>query len=153
MKLSYILILLLTNIAICSKIITIPFKIEFKKSSYAGYNSFSFLNENYKKDLIIELNIGTPSQKVTTYLNQSSCCFQLISLNKINKTSVSNNFFIPSKSSTFEISSKKNVISNLYGAHDFFNFNFNQKVQKKMLYLIYMVHMIFLILILIKTIN
>ena len=127
MELTYLLIILLINIAVCSKIITIPFKIEFKKSSYIGYNSFSFLNENYKKDLIIELNIGTPPQKVTTYLNQSSCCFQLISLNKINKTSDSNNnFFIPGKSSTFEISSKKNILSELYSAHDFFNFNFNQ---------------------------
>ena len=130
MKSTYLLIILLINIAVCSKIITIPFKIEFKKSSYIGYNSFSFLNENYKKDLIIELNIGTPPQKVTTYLNQSSCCFQLITLNKINKTSESNNnFFIPGKSSTFEISSKK------------------------IFYLNYTVHMIFSILILIKIIN
>ena len=126
MKLSYLIILLLINIAICSKIITIPFRIEYKKSSYFGYNSFSFLNENYKKDLILELNIGTPSQKVTSYLNQSSCCFQLISLNKINKTSHSNNFFVPSKSSTFGISPKKNTLSNLYSAHDIFKFSVNQ---------------------------
>ena len=46
MKLSFLLILLLIYITTCSKIITIPFKLEFKKSSYVGYNSYSFLNEN-----------------------------------------------------------------------------------------------------------
>ena len=127
MKSSYILILLLINITICSKIITIPFKLEYKKSSYVGYNSFSFLNENYKKNLILELNIGTPSQKVTSFLNQSSCCFQLTSLNKINKTTDSpHNFFNPGKSTSFEMNPKKNILTDLYSAHDMFNFGLNQ---------------------------
>ena len=124
MKLSFLLILLLIYITTCSKIITIPFKLEFKKSSYVGYNSYSFLNENYKKNVFLELNIGTPSQKVTTFLNQSSSCFQLTPHEKISNSDY--NFFNQEKSSTFEINPNKNLLSNLYSASELFNFSLNQ---------------------------
>ena len=69
---SYIVLLILLKIIICSKIISIPFSFEFKKSGYYNYDSINFLNENYYKNFLLELNIGTPSQKVNAIINQYS---------------------------------------------------------------------------------
>ena len=114
MNSSFILIsiLLVINL-ICSKIISIPFNFKFLKSSYYSYNSTDFLNEHYKKELLLQMNIGTPTQKVITYLNQDSSCFQLI-LSEMNTT----NDYNPGKSTTFNINKIQNVSPNLNSVND-----------------------------------
>ena len=100
MKNSYI-ILLLIWLKLClikSKIISIPFKFKETKSSYYIYNSTDFLNENFKKDLVLQMKIGTPFQKIDTYLNQDSSCFQFIS-----SETNSDNDYCPYKSNSFNI--------------------------------------------------
>ena len=86
------------------QIISIPFKFDMlSHHNYNIYNSTYFLIDNIKKDIVIDLNIGTPPQKVNGKLDPNSECF----LFKINNQSNSNylkNYF-PSNSSSF---SKKN---------------------------------------------
>jgi len=122
MNTSFLLIsiLLVINL-ICSKIISIPFNFKFLKSSYYSYNSTDFLNEHYKKELLLQMNIGTPTQKVITYLNQDSSCFQLI-LSELNIT----NDYNPGKSKTFNINKIQNVSPNLNSVNDIINFNPNE---------------------------
>ena len=99
MNSSFILIsiLLVINL-ICSKIISIPFNFKYLKSSYYSYNSSDYLNEHYKKELLLQMNMGIPTQKVNTYLNPDSSCFQLI-ISEINST----NNYNPGKSTSFNI--------------------------------------------------
>ena len=62
-----ILFLILIKLNTCTKILTFPLKLKFPTYNYmqyGSYNSTNFLKDNYKKDLIIEMNIGTPPQKI-----------------------------------------------------------------------------------------
>ena len=117
MKLSLILLISL-KIIICSEIISIPFRLEFKKSSYYNYNASHFLNEYYTKELFLEFRMGTPFQKVTSYINPSSSCFQF----KPYKAEAINYYYFASQSSSLKINKNSNILSNLYLAEDTFNF-------------------------------
>ena len=64
---SIIFFIFFIKLSFCSKILIFPLKLKFPKinyMSYSTYNSFHFINEYYKKELILEMNIGTPSQKL-----------------------------------------------------------------------------------------
>ena len=117
MKLSLIL-LISSKIFICSEIITIPFRLEFKKSSYYNYNASHFLNEYYTKELILEFKMGTPFQKVTSFINSSSSCFQF----KSYKSDAIIYYYLASQSSSLKINENPNILSNLYIAEDIANF-------------------------------
>ena len=117
MKLSLILLISL-KIIICSEIISIPFRLEFKKSSYYNYNASHFLNEYYTKELFLEFRMGTPFQKVTSYINPSSSCFQF----KPYKAEAIYYYYFASQSSSLKINKNSNILSNLYLAEDTFNF-------------------------------
>ena len=64
-------LLILFKINISLKIISFPLKLQFTKYSYllySSYNATNYINENFKKDLTFEMNIGTPSQKIDVYI-------------------------------------------------------------------------------------
>ena len=115
------LILLLYLIETNSKIISFPFKYNSAKIdyNYKSYNSSNFLNDYYTKELLIQMDIGTPSQKINAYLNPKSYCFKF-------KQSESN--YYPFKSSSFSID--KDDSSSIYSLNfitlsDVFNFDIN----------------------------
>ena len=118
---SYIILLIFLKIIICSKIITIPFRFEFKKSSYYSYNSTNFLNEYYRNNFLLELTVGSPPQKINALINQYSSCFQF----KSTKSSVTKNYS-PNNSTSLKIKETPNLLSKLFSAFDIFNFGQNQ---------------------------
>ena len=122
------ILLILFFIEINSKIISFPFKYNSTKNNYNynSYNSSNFLNDYYKKELLIQMNIGTPSQKINAYLNPNSYCFEF-------KPSKSN--YYPYKSSSFIIN--KEETSSIYSfnyitSSDIFNLNINQNESYKL---------------------
>ena len=120
---SYLLLLLflLKINLICSKSISIPFKFKYIKSSYYAYNSTYFLNEYYKRELLLQMNIGTPSQKINAYLNQDSSCFQFI----FSESNSAENYY-PDKSTSININQNPNVSPNLKSVNDIINFSSNE---------------------------
>ena len=76
-------IILISAFSIFSKIIAkqknmiiIPFTL--KPINYGlNYNSTHFLNDHLFSDIILNLNIGTPSQNVTSKIDQNSKCFSM----------------------------------------------------------------------------
>ena len=122
------LILLLYLIETNSKIISFPFKYSSTKNNnnYNFYNSSHFLNDYFIKELLIQMDIGTPSQKINAYLNSKSYCFKF-------KQSESN--YYPFKSSSFSID--KDDSSSIYSLNyitlsDKFNFDINQDESYKL---------------------
>ena len=86
----FILFLIVSKINIIySKIISIPFKFKSSKSSYYSYNSSHFFNEYYKKELLLEMNIGTPPQKINAYLNQNTYCVEMLKP----ESNITNNYY------------------------------------------------------------
>ena len=123
-----ILFLILIKVNTCSKILTFPFKLKFPKYNYMEYGSytaFNFLKDNYKKDLIIEMNIGTPSQRIDIYVNSYSYCFEF---KQSNSNSSSN--YHPHQSSTFKINKNQQTnpfaYNKLIHSTDLFTFNKNE---------------------------
>ena len=117
---SYIVLLILLKIIICSKIISIPFSFEFKKSGYYNYDSINFLNENYYKNFLLELNIGTPSQKVNAIINQYSSCLRF----KSTKSKTTKNYS-PNNSTSLEIKDTQNLVTKLFFAYEIFKLSKN----------------------------
>ena len=116
-----LLLICLKIIIINSKIISIPFKFKDIKSNYYSYNSTNFLNEYYKKDLILQMTIGSPVQKVDTYLNPDSSCFQLIS----SESNSINNYY-PYKSTSFNQNQIEKISPNLKSVNDIIIFAPNE---------------------------
>ena len=120
----FILFLILSKINIyCSKIISIPFKFKSPKSSYYSYNSSHFFNEYYKKELLLEMNIGTPPQKINAYLNQNTYCIEMLSP----ESNITNNYY-PYESTTFQIDKvqNQNNMFRLIDSYDVYNLNKNE---------------------------
>ena len=91
---------------------------------YSSYNSSHFINEYYKKELILEMNIGTPSQKINANINPDSFCFEF-KHSKINST----NTYYPYKSKTFQKNKNQNTqstTSKYISSNDIFNFSSNE---------------------------
>ena len=81
------------------QIISFPFKFDIlSHHNYNNYNSTYFLEDYFQKDIIIDLNIGTPSQKVNAKLNPDSECF-LFKKNQSNSNYLQKYF--PNNSSSF----------------------------------------------------
>ena len=117
---SFIILLILLKITSCSKILSIPFKFKSIKSNYYTYNSSTFFNEYYNKELILEINIGTPFQKINAVLNPNSYCLIL--------TASEPNYY-PHKSSSFKVNPNNNPKNSYYiftESSDVFNFNTNE---------------------------
>ena len=116
----FIILLILLRITLCSKILSIPFKFKSIKSNYYTYNSSTFFNEYYNKELILEINIGTPFQKINAVLNPNSYCLIL--------TASEPNYY-PHKSSSFKVNPNNNPKNSYYiftESSDVFNFNTNE---------------------------
>ena len=123
---SFILSLLFL-IEIKSKIISFPFKYNSTKNNYKSnfYNSSNFLNDYYIKELLIQMNIGSPFQKINAYLNPETYCFEF-------KKSESN--YYPYKSSSFSLNKDESTPINSFNyitSSDIFNFNNNKNESYK----------------------
>ena len=122
-----ILFLILIKLNTCTKILTFPLKLKFPTYNYmqyGSYNSTNFLKDNYKKDLIIEMNIGTPPQKIDIYVNPSSYCFEF----KKSKSNSTYNYY-PHQSSTFNIINQQInplAFTQIINSTDLFTFNKNE---------------------------
>ena len=123
-----ILIIFFLKIYICSKIISFPLKLKFQKYNYlaySSYNSTNFLNDNYKKELIVEMNIGTPAKKINVFLNPDSYCFEF----KSSSLNSSTNYY-PHKSTSFNIDKIQSFLNNnvprYISSNDIFNFSKNE---------------------------
>ena len=120
MKSHIILSLFLLKLYISSKIITFPFKFQTIQSNSYSYNSSTFLNENLKKNLIIELNIGTPPKKINAELTSESACFKF----PLSYQNIPQNYY-PNESSTFGLKQKVNSFPYYEDAYDLFSFGNN----------------------------
>ena len=124
------LILLLISLQICltsSKILSIPFKFKQTHRNSYSYNSLDFLNEYYKKELLLEINIGTPPQKVNAHLNPNAYCIELKS-----PESISANNYYPYKSASFKINEIQNPQNNnfkYFNSRDIININQNESAR------------------------
>ena len=125
---SILIIFFSLKIYICSKIISFPLKLKFQKYNYlaySSYNSTNFLNDNYKKELIVEMNIGTPAKKINVFLNPDSYCFEF----KSSSLNSSKNYY-PHKSTSFNIDKIQSFLNNnvprYISSNDIFNFSKNE---------------------------
>ena len=122
-----LLLILLTIYLINSKTISIPFKFKSIQRNNNSYSSLDFLNEYYKKELLLEINIGTPSQKVNSYLGPNSYCIELKS-----PESNTENIYYPYKSTSFSIDKMQNPQNNMFkivNSKDKFNLNQNESIK------------------------
>ena len=100
--------------------ISIPFTLKFI-NSYLYYNSSYYLNDNFKKNLLLELNIGTPPQKITALLNQNISCLSF------DDGQLGNYNYFPIKSSSFKINDRLNDYNRLKIGNEIFHFSNNIK--------------------------
>ena len=113
----FIIYIFYINIPFFSNIISIPFKFNYK-NYYLFYNSTNFLEEYFKKELLLEFSIGSPPQKINTLLDINSPCFifkNIKSKNDIHK-------FSPTKSSSYNIHYKSDIHKKQYNSSDIFKF-------------------------------
>ena len=82
-----------------SKYISIPFVVKSINPN-PNYNSSNFLNDFYIKQIILELNIGTPPQKVNGLLDQAEECFKFVT-NDYDKYFINETYY-PNLSSSFQ---------------------------------------------------
>jgi len=47
-----------------------------------NYSSNNFINDNFANYITTDLNLGTPTQKINSFLNSENICFQFIKKNK-----------------------------------------------------------------------
>ena len=139
MKSYVILILLLLKVYLFSKILTFPFKYKISISNSIFYNSSTFLKEYLKKDLIIELNIGSPPKKISSILNSDSACFKF----PLSEENIQNNYY-PNESSTFELKKKDNNFLYYEDAEDIFYFGNNNNESHKLSFAIEQSNKIFM---------
>ena len=111
--------ILLTNSfsieAVEKKFVSIPFFLKSINPN-PNYNSSNFLNDFYIKQIILDLNIGTPPQKVNCILDQVDECLRFV-LNNNNKYSINETYF-PDLSSSFKF-----IGMNLVKDYIYFNNN------------------------------
>ena len=119
----FIFLNLLLYISISSRLISLPFKIKLSKYQLF-YNSTDFLNDYFTKELITELNIGSPPQKINALIDHS-ICFML-------KKDKSNDMkkYSPKKSSSLKKGFNYNINPNYQNYLDFFYFQGVNKTRK-----------------------
>ena len=113
----FLILIIFLSVQIFSKKISIPFKFKNIERRYLSYRTKTFLDEHFKKDLILELNIGSPPLKLDCLLNQYSPYFSFKQIDLDTKPLI-NGYYTPYKSSSFSLES--NI------ANDLFYFN-NEK--------------------------
>ena len=116
-------ILILNFLSLYSSIISIPFNLDIL-SIYKSYNSTSFYNFYCNREILLELNIGTPPKKVKSTMNLISSCFYFL-----NDSSIINNYH-PINSSSFNLNDKSTRFYNLRNANDIIFFKDINKSQK-----------------------
>ena len=107
-----------------NKIISIPFTLKYTKFDN-HYNSTSFFNEYFKKEIILKFNIGTPLQEIKILVDQNSYCFNF----KKDSSDIyftDNYRYSPRQSSTF-YKTKNPVIYDLFYEVSADKFNFKEK--------------------------
>ena len=119
-------ILILNYFSLCLSIISIPFKLDIL-SIYKAYNSTSFYNIYGNRDILLELNIGTPAKKIMSTTNLSSSCFYF---SKDDSNSSINNNYHPVNSTSFNLNDKSTAFNNLRNANDIIYFQDIKKSQK-----------------------
>ena len=82
-----------------NKLISIPFSLKYTKYDI-HYNSTSFLNEYFNKEIILQFNIGSPLQQIKILLDQYSDCFKFKKDNSSNYFTDNYRYF-PKQSTTF----------------------------------------------------
>ena len=110
-----------------SKYFSIPFKenIPYYYDAPSNYSAYNFIDDYFLNNLSVDLNIGTPTQKISSFLNQESSCFKFVDKvkfnnmknNIINKNKDNNNY-LPKKSLTFLLNKNNKAII----AEDYFLF-------------------------------
>ena len=122
---SYIILFLFlikTNISL--KLISIPFKVKFIKGDFYTYKSSDFFNDYFKKELILQINLGNPPQQINAFIDPYSYCFEF----KLSESNKNNNYY-PYKSTTFHIDKfqfYKNNYPKYISSTDLFYFSKNE---------------------------
>ena len=93
-----LLLIFCLNLGVFTQLISFPFKFKILTQSQYYYNSTHFLNEYFQKDIILNLNIGTPSQTINSKISQDSNCFIL----KKDSSNRNYKYYIPYNSSSFK---------------------------------------------------
>ena len=117
----FLLILYINTLnVIFSQLISIPFELDVL-ADYKISNSTIFFNEYFKREIIIQLNIGTPPRIINSKINQDSLLFLFKKEDKLNSI---NDKYNTNKSHSFLENEdlKKNIISHTPGI-DIFHFN------------------------------
>jgi len=128
-------IIIFLNVKIFTKKISIPFKFRKIERRYLHYKTKTFLNEYFKNDLILELNIGSPPLKLDCLLNQYSSYFNFINIDLDTKPII-NGYYTPYKSSSFSL--EANTANDLfYFNNEKYNLNFLMNVNKTNSFYIY----------------
>ena len=96
-----------------------------------NYSSSKFINEFFANYINIDLNLGTPTQKINSFLNPENICFQFIDKNKWKNINYKINAYTPKKSLTFLLNKNNKALR----AEDIFLFdndnNDNNKTYNK----------------------
>ena len=108
-------ILILLYLPLSLSIISIPFKLNISNIS-KFYNSTDFYNDYFNRSILLEMNIGTPSNKINAALNIKTSCFYFSSNDS------NNNNYYPIKSSSFKLEGKSERYKDLRNANDIIYF-------------------------------
>ena len=96
-----------------------------------NYSSSKFINEYFLNYINTDLNLGTPTQKINSFLNPENICFQFIEKNKWKNINYKINAYTPKKSLTFLLNKNNKALR----AEDIFLFendnNDNNKTYNK----------------------
>ena len=89
-----------------------------------NYSSNNFIKDFFINDITTDLNLGTPKQKINSFLNPKNICFQFTEKNKWKNINNKIKTYIPKKSLTFLLNKNNKAIR----AEDIFSFeNDNNK--------------------------
>ena len=124
----FLLLILYFEISISTKTISVPFKFKSIERKYLYYRTKTFLDEYFRNELILELNIGTPLSKIDCILNHDSSCFTFVQ-KELNLLPIIHGYYYPDKSTSFQFNEegKSPILTNDYkNAQDLFNFTNNE---------------------------
>ena len=94
------------------------------QKSNQNYSSNNFIKDFFINDITTDLNLGTPKQKINSFLNPENICFQFIEKNKWKNINNKIKTYTPKKSLTFLLNKNNKAIR----AEDIFSFeNDNNK--------------------------
>ena len=99
-----------------NKLLVIPFTLR-KINYHSTYNSTDFLNDNLFNNILLDLNMGTPSQQVQSKIDYFSECFSMQTYNE--ESPPNSKLYSPILSSTI----KHRVSKNFLEEFNFENFN------------------------------